>query len=88
MKHINAYQCEHCQALYETQYLAETCESNHKDRISNAKITGAGFANPDGTYGMGREYVTKVPKSIMVKFSEEHGDFGRYVLEHYGFRGV
>lgn len=88
MKRIDGFQCENCQVIHPTAQEADTCEKSHKDRIAGAKIIGGSFKSPEGTWGFGREQRLMYPVAVNVRFSDNHGDFARYVLEHVGFRGV
>lgn len=88
MRKIEGYQCDNCQTLYETEYLATTCEERHEKRKEGAKIAVMSFESQQGKYSTELALARNVPKSVLIKFSEERGDFGRYVLERYGYKGL
>lgn len=88
MKKIDGFQCEKCGTIFSKEQQAISCENEQNKRQENAKITGMQFKNQNGKYGFDLGFAKDVPEAIMVRFSNGHGDFGRYVLEHYGFRGV
>lgn len=88
MKRIDGYQCENCQAIHNTAQAAMDCEKSHNDRREGAKIQGMSFKNPERDYGMGLHMSKMYPQSVMIKFSDGHGDFARYVLDHVGYRGL
>lgn len=88
MKKIEGYQCDNCKGIHGTEQGALDCEAHHKFRKDNAQITGMRFRNKDGTYGFDRGMAQEVPTHVMIKFSDRHGDFGLFVLEHYGYKGL
>ena len=88
MKRVDGFQCENCQVIHNTAQEATDCEKSHTDRIAGAKLMGGSFKSPEGTWGMGRQHRLMYPVSVSIRFSNEHGDFARYVLEHVGYRGV
>lgn len=88
MKKIDGFQCENCQMIHPTAQTAHDCESSHKDRVAGAKIMGGSFKSLEGSWGAERGQRMMYPVAVNIKFSDQHGDFARYVLEHVGFRGM
>lgn len=88
MRKIEGYQCDNCGEIHSSEEKALACEKSHQDRLKSAKIDFMKFRDKTGTYGIDRGYAEIVPVKIRVKFSEQHGDFATFVLEHYGFKGV
>jgi len=72
------YICEKCDSKFQDEATAVECESSH--RAIDIEVKSVRFCK-------GR-YDKQIPKKFILKFSDSHGDFGTYILECYGFKGM
>lgn len=87
MKKLEVYVCEICNSQYSNEVGASRCEEEHRTK-EEMSIVSAIYDKADSAYGADISFRRKVPKKVIIKFSEGHGDFATYVLEHYGYKGI
>lgn len=73
------YQCEKCSGVYDHESQALQCEVDHTAREKSASIRRFGWKHEPTKPG-------EFPDSVVVTFSENHGDFATYRLGRIGFR--
>jgi len=78
---IRKWECDICKAQFDDEKNAAACEMVHKKPV---RIRGFGYGERDERDIRSRIY----PSNVVIEFSEAHGDFANYVLEHIGYRGV
>ena len=66
---------------------AERCEQSHRPK-EDMQIRSVVYASKDGTWGGNTIAKQMYPQKVVVKFSDKHGDFATYTLEHIGYKGV
>ena len=79
MTEVSGYQCDYCNKVYSDKEETKKCEDSH---VKHHQIVVT------GCYDYGSRYMTRIPRRIVTRFSDNHGDFASYSLEHYGFKGV
>ena len=87
-KELKGWQCDNCGKVHPTKELAEECERKHEARMEGVEITHANFSIPERSDHFKSTMGKMFPETIHIKFSEQHGDFARYRLEHIGFVGL
>lgn len=81
------WRCTWCKTTYDAEDYADACEAAHR-HAHTFVVTQATYQVPEQGSHLQREHARRVPHRILVKFSEEHGDFASYELDHYGYKGV
>ena len=87
-KRIEGYQCDICGKMHSTMENAQICEDVHNERMKDAKIIGYNFQEKKLSFHRSVVSESIVPTRINVRFSDKHGDFGSYILDQYGFKGL
>jgi len=77
---IEGFICEKCSTPFLSKEEAIACELNHKVPLS---IKSCSYSRNSIGYKS-----SPCPLTVIVKFSEEHGDYAIYTFSHYGIRGV
>lgn len=85
---VDGYECLICGKMHSDEKNAINCEKGHNERMKDAKIVGYNFEEKRMTFKRSVVSESVVPTKIKIQFSDKHGDFATYRLDHYGYKAV